>query len=419
MRDLLAADEPRPLVVLARSSRLESSRQRIESAMQMWDGQLGRSLPRPLILEGDIRQPGLGLSDEQRRWVERNCDAVLHNAASLTFYAEEGRTGEPWASNLDGTRNVVDICLNAGIQTYFHVSTAYVCGLRQGLILESELDVGQEPGNDYERSKIAAEKLVHEAGFAAPPTIFRPSIIVGDSQTGFTSTFHGFYAPLQLAHAVAKKISHIEPSQLRFLSRLDLAGHETKNLVPVEWVSAVICHLVCLPEHHGKTYHLTSPEPTSVDFMQDVILAAVERPAAQAELGLNPAESDALEAGFRERMSVYQSYWRNDPVFDCSNTVAASPDLPCPRLDRPTLDLLARFAVDTRFGWPKPRPTAIACDVQSYLAARWPERVDGAAIAESELLGLEITGVGGGAGPCICRKDIAAAGRWGWRPIAR
>ena len=59
-------------------------------------------------------------------------------------------------------------------------------------MLETELDVGQTPGNDYEHSKIEAERLVRAADWLDPPTIYRPSIIVGDSRTGYTATFHGF-----------------------------------------------------------------------------------------------------------------------------------------------------------------------------------------------------------------------------------
>ena len=45
------------------------------------------------------------------------------------------------------------------------------------------------------------------ADFLDRPTIYRPSIIVGDSQTGYTTTYHGFYAPLKLAHTMASKVA--------------------------------------------------------------------------------------------------------------------------------------------------------------------------------------------------------------------
>ena len=108
------------------------------------------------MLEGDITEPDLGLDARSMRWVAENCDTMLHNAASLTFQSTS-RHSEPWRSNVEGTRHVLDMCRNAGIRRFHHVSTAYVCGLRQGRILESETDVGQKMSNDYEQSKLQAE----------------------------------------------------------------------------------------------------------------------------------------------------------------------------------------------------------------------------------------------------------------------
>ncbi len=412
MRDLLSADDGQQVAVVVRPSRMETSLQRVEAAMQKWDSELGRCLPRPVILEGDISQPGLGLSDAQRRWVARHCDGVLHNAASLTFHADSGKKGEPWTSNVDGTRHVLEVCHEAGIQRFFHVSTAYVCGLRQGRVLEGELDIGQELGNDYEQSKVAAEKMVRDAGFAHPPTVFRPSIIVGDSRTGYTSTFHGFYAPLQLAHAVAGRINNIEPSELRFLARLNLNGDETKNFVPVDWVSAVMCKVIRAPSLHGRTFHLTSPEPITVEFTQEAILAAVAHLLSGESKAPPPSDSTDLETMFRTRMTIYESYWRNDPTFDRTNTNAATADLPCPILDSPTLSRLTQFAVKTQFGWPKPRPAVPLCDVHSWLTSALPERTSEveSATAPDDCLVLQVSGSGGGVWTLTVEEAIRANG---------
>ncbi|MGW8257650.1 MAG: SDR family oxidoreductase, partial [Thermoguttaceae bacterium] len=55
--------------------------------------------------------------------------------------------------------------------------------------------------------KLEAETMVREASFLDQPTIFRPSIIVGDSVTGYTTTFHGFYVLLKLAHTLVSRVS--------------------------------------------------------------------------------------------------------------------------------------------------------------------------------------------------------------------
>jgi nucleoside-diphosphate-sugar epimerase len=100
---------------------------------------------------------------------------VLHNAASLTFRGTDPAC-EPWRTNVEGTRHVLDVCRQAGIRHFHHVSTAYVCGLRDGIVREDELEVGQDFGNDYERSKVAAERLVRGADHLETVTVFRPSM---------------------------------------------------------------------------------------------------------------------------------------------------------------------------------------------------------------------------------------------------
>ena len=196
---------------------------------------------------------------------QRNCDGIIHNAASLSFEANE-QTGEPYRSNVEGTRNALELARRCRIREFHHVSTAYVCGLRTGRVLEDELDVGQQSGNAYEKSKIEAEKLVRAASFLDRPTVYRPSIIIGDSETGYTTTFHGFYAPLKIVQAVANQID-FDPEKIDgapLVAALNLTGQESKNYVPVDWVSRMIVHLAGRPELRGRTFHLTTRTPTSI-----------------------------------------------------------------------------------------------------------------------------------------------------------
>ena len=72
LRDLLALDVP--VAVLTRGNRVESAAQRIESLMLRWERLAGRSLPRPVVIDSDLRQPNLGLTDDDRTWIARHCD---------------------------------------------------------------------------------------------------------------------------------------------------------------------------------------------------------------------------------------------------------------------------------------------------------------------------------------------------------
>ncbi|MGC1274376.1 MAG: SDR family oxidoreductase [Planctomycetaceae bacterium] len=365
VRDLLTAGQQ--LAVVVRPNDRQSAEERVASLLAAWERRGVPALPTPHVLAGDITEPGLGLSDEDRRWVAGHCDMVLHNAASLTFEAAGGEDGEPWRSNLEGTRHVLDLCRQTGIADFHHVSTSYVCGLQTGLVREDRLDVGQEFGNDYEKSKLQAEQLVREADFLAPPTVYRPAIIVGDSETGFTTTFHGFYAVVRLAVTLARLVEGAQTIDWS-IPLHGLTGGEVKNLVPVDWVSSVMTELVGRRECWGTTYHLTPAEPVQVDTIRDVIEKVVgyEGTTAFAGAGRNgDAIADIgaeLTSAFYDQLRVYATYWRNDPTFDRSNLLAAAPGLPCPTLDHDRLMMLAETAIAMNFKYRDPRPAKVASE---------------------------------------------------------
>ncbi|MCA9203818.1 MAG: SDR family oxidoreductase, partial [Planctomycetales bacterium] len=257
MRDLLQRGVR--LAVLARPSKRESARQRIEGILQMWESQLGCDLPRPVCLEGDICSERLGLDEAAVRWVRNHCPSMLHSAASLSFHAEPN--GEPWRSNVGGTRNMLDLCQAAGIRQLHYVSTAYVCGLRRGRIMESDLDFGQPFRNDYEKSKLEAETLVRQADFLDCLTVYRPAVIAGDSITGYTNTYHGLYMYLKLMSVLVWN-TEPGPDGVRDTPvRLEMTGDEPRNIVPVDWVSEAMCRLFTTPAAHGDTYHLAPVNP--------------------------------------------------------------------------------------------------------------------------------------------------------------
>ncbi|MEO8497738.1 MAG: SDR family oxidoreductase, partial [Planctomycetota bacterium] len=332
MRDLLLRG--RNVVVLVRPNRRSTAIERVDAILNYWERAWGWTLPRPVVLTGDIVQEGLGLSQSDRNWVAMNCRSMIHSAASLTFYEEDG---EPWRSNVQGTQHVLDVCQQLNIRRLYHVSTAYTCGQRTDTIFENEPDIGQGYGNDYERSKVQAEQLVRQATWLDVAAFFRPSIIVGDSLTGFSSTFHGFYTPLRLICALQTQLSHEEVFAPDYLSLMGLTGSEGKNLVPVEWVSRAMVSIIGRCPEASQAYALTSHSPISSAQIWNVIREATQADAtnrsssnASSKIVTRKPSEDLILAAYTEQLRTYRSYWRNDPVFDNSHTAAALPDLPCP-----------------------------------------------------------------------------------------
>src|SRR5207249_2624688 len=127
-----------------------------------------------------------------------NVSEIYHSAACTRF---DQKLEQARRINLKGTENVLNFARRARQSGNFmrlhHVSTAYIAGNRTGVIKEDDLDYGQDFFNTYEQSKYETELMLERARAEVPITIYRPSIIVGDSRTGRTLHFFVLYEPMK------------------------------------------------------------------------------------------------------------------------------------------------------------------------------------------------------------------------------
>ncbi len=400
LRDFLSRGER--LAVLVRPSKKETAAERIEGILQYWEAELGRSLPRPIILEGDVTQAGLGLDRASRRWVMERCGRVLHNAAVLTFTGAD-RSDEPWRTNLDGTANLLAFCEQTELTDLHYVSTAYVCGTRPGVIRENEFDCGQTFRNDYEQSKFLAEQMVRQAGFLRRLTVYRPAVIAGDSRTGYTSTYHGLYMYLQMMSVINSHTTPDENGVRHTPVRLNMTGDEPRNIVPVDWVSEILCRLVNNPKAWGQTYHLSPREHLTPRKIVDaghkyfnstgVVFCGSEAPLAES--------GTAPEKAVNESKSIYEQYEASDPIFDTTNLDAVAADSPCPVIDEPMLHRFWRYGEEDKWGRrrePKPQVEAWAREILPQRAAAWvaEQRAKFNGSNGHSIVGFDVLGPGGG-----------------------
>jgi thioester reductase-like protein len=346
------------LAVVIRPSERETIQERIESILQMHERRTGVLLSRPVCLAGDVACDGLGLQPSDADWVAKNCSRVVHNAAVLTFFGKS-REEDPWRTNVEGTRRMLNACSRWGIRDLHYVSTAYVCGTRPGMIREDELDCGQTFRNDYEESKFLAEKLVRDADFLKQLTVYRPAVITGDSVTGYTNTYHGLYSYLKLMSVLVWNTEPDADGRRYTPVQLQMRGDERRNLVPADWVSAVLCRLLETPEAHGGTYHLA---PRRHVTPREVIEAGYRyfNSYGVEFCGASSQQADFLgdmDRDARENTTIYQSYETTDPTFDTTNLLRFTADLPCPEIDQEMLHRYWRYGEEDRWGkrrQPKP-----------------------------------------------------------------
>lgn len=402
LKDLLLAGVR--LAVVVRPNKKQSAATRVAQICSFWENELGRELPRPVCLSGDVTKKNLGLSDADLAWVTRHCDSCLHNAAILDF-RNSPRDQEPWITNLDGTANVVELCHKTDIKDFHYVSTAYVCGNRVGTILEDELDCGQGFRNDYERSKFEAEKLVRESQGFDKTTIYRPAVITADSETGYTTTYHGLHLYLRLMSLL---IPQVEPGKdgIRHTKiRLPMTGDEQRNVVTVDWVSKVMTRLFVDPTAHGKTFHLSPDNKLTPRQLIESCYKYFNSSGVEFCGNCDPKDKKLgeFEKNFLSNVGIYNSYDRCDPLFNNENLKQFAGDIPCPVIDEATIHRFLRFGEKDR--WGKRRAAPPASDFQAanhleslreYAQAYKASHPDGQRLNGSFKLGFNILGLGGG-----------------------
>ena len=332
----------------------------------MWERECGTPLPRPVCLEGDVCQPGLGLSSQDRAWVAASCNLMLHSAASLTFHADG--SGEPYNTNVGGTRNVLDLCADLDIGDLHYVSTAYVCGLREERAMEGDLDFGQQFRNEYEKTKLQAEQLVRAADFLNQLTVYRPAVIAGDSRTGYTNTYHGLYMYLKLMSVLVRNTPPGPDGVRDTPVRLEMTGDEPRNIIPVDWVSAVMCHLLGTPEAHGKTFHLAPEIPLTP---REIIEAGYTYFKSRGVEFAGPATAtdtpiSDMDQNAHENMGMYKEYEVSDPEFDLTNLQEYAGHLPCPIIDDAMMHRFWKYGEDDRWGKRRPQQTTPCSSIERH-----------------------------------------------------
>ncbi|MEM1381170.1 MAG: SDR family oxidoreductase [Pseudomonadota bacterium] len=251
-------------------------------------------------VRGDITKPQLGLGQDDYDRLCADIDLVVHCAAVTDFTAE---TDLHRAVNIDGTQNILTLC-EAGGLPLLHVSTAYVAGDRQGTILESELDEGQDFTNGYESTKFEAEKRVRASSVRW--AIARPSIVLGDYGTGRIRSFDTIYPILKV----------FAEGWVRTMPALPDA---TLDLVPIDYVCRGVVEMAeRFDEAEGKTFHLCASEPTpmrafpkTLSQFEGLSFPEWVAPETFTIEALRPSERRFFQRG----AEVYARYFSRNPRF--------------------------------------------------------------------------------------------------------
>jgi thioester reductase-like protein len=309
------------------------------------------------IIEGDIGLENFGLNEKEHSALRDAAEYIFHCAAQTSFSSDVET--EQWKINVEGTEKLVRFaCMGKLFKGFHYISTAYVAGDRDGIVREDELDEGQGFYNGYEKSKCAAEKMLR--GYCQKNglnlTVYRPSIIVGDSNSGRTTLFNGVFLLLRFLHTAKKSFQNSQKQGKVVIPIRGVANPEaTKNYVHIDYVIKMIMTILMRPESHGKTYHITHDNPPPIGLIKEVIedLLGITGMQYFDEKTFQQIQPNELESLLNEQIKTYTPYLLREPSFDKSTikTALSHNEIPqCPPMDRKALEKLFSYAIKSQWG---------------------------------------------------------------------
>jgi NAD(P)-dependent dehydrogenase (short-subunit alcohol dehydrogenase family) len=265
----------------------EGSRGKVDALAENLGAEDGRIVP----VGGDLSKPALGVDGFDER-----IDHLFHLAAVYDVDAEEEASVR---ANVEGTRNVVEFSNSHDVGRFHHTSSIAVAGHYRGVFQEDMFDEGQRLPHHYHRTKFESEKLVRE-GVQAKALVYRPGIVVGDSETGEMDKVDGPYYFFKLIQRLRRAVPEWFP----------LAGPEggQTNLVPVDFVAKAMDHIAHLPDGDlpGDTFHLVDPEPMTVGQSLNAFAKAAHAPqfAMRIDQNMTNAIPKPVRAGIKALPTV-------------------------------------------------------------------------------------------------------------------
>lgn len=264
------------------------------------------------VLYGDITYPDLGLSTYVQEKLEDQIDVLYHMAALVKF--DQELKEELFAINYEGTKNTLKLAEKIKVKRFLHVSTAYTLG---------KIDSGEEKlypletpfFNPYEESKRLAEHEVFKYKDKMEVSIFRPAIVVGDSETGEANSAFTLYGFMRGIEVFNKRMKRRKTGESVYRVIADLMA--TSNFVPVDYVCKV---LVAGLQHaeREKIYHIVNTNPPKNLMILDYIRERLDFPELTVTESLEGLREE--EQYLNQLLAVFHVYLNRNIRFVAENT---------------------------------------------------------------------------------------------------
>jgi len=239
----------------------KGSRTRLERLTRAWD-RPSRVLP----VIGDLTAPLMGLDED---WVEEHTGRIEHFVHLAALYDMTASAERNEILNVGGTRAAVELAERLQVGRFHHVSSVAVAGDHRGDYDETMFDVGQGLPSPYHRTKFEAERLVRDS-CSVPWRIYRPAVVVGHSETGEMDKVDGPYYFFPALKLMRDTLPQWTP-----LVGVDLGD---TNVVPVDYVTRSMAHLMHAEGQDGQAFHLVHPDPQPTIEVLNTLAGAAQAP---------------------------------------------------------------------------------------------------------------------------------------------
>lgn len=298
------------------------------------------------VFRGDLTAPRFGLNNDDYDRLIHTTDSVIHCAASLNRKSEKSCLNV----NLRGTLEVLLLAQKShhyhGLRRFSDVSTVAVAGKRDNEVVTEDvaIDWNRSDYDPYARTKKFCEHMVHQLLPEVPVTVFRPSIVLGDSRRAETTQFDMVRAFVFLAG----------------LPVLPFRSRDKVDIVNVDFVADAIATIHQKDNPQFDTYHLSSgvDSQTFRELTQalatvqnkrpPMFIPGLQKPFAAAVNALSNRK-DAIGHG-AALMKVFMPYLVWNTVFDNTRVVRELGRKPAP-FSTYSYPLL-KFSRETNFSYP-------------------------------------------------------------------
>jgi NAD(P)-dependent dehydrogenase (short-subunit alcohol dehydrogenase family) len=294
------ADREGDIYVLTR----KGSEDKFEALQQ----RVGDAAERLIPVQGDLRQPLLGLDEATIADLKGNIRHFCHFAA---IYDLKASAESQIATNIEGTRNAVQLAEALEAGCFQHVSSIAAGGMYNGTWREDMFEEAENLEHPYFATKHDSEGIVRNE-CKVPWRVYRPGMVVGHSKTGEIDKIDGayyFFKSLQ-------KLRNVLPP---WFPLVGIEGGKF-NVVPVDYVVDAMDYIAHQDDLDGRAFHLTDPEHHSMGNMLNIFADAGHAPRFNMRL-------DTRMFGFIPRF-VRDTLAGLPPVKRIVNTLLADMGLP-------------------------------------------------------------------------------------------